>query len=188
MRQRIVALVTASVLAIAGCSLNGGDDDTSDNKEPKGAFHFASGDLELGKFKKNSDLALFDPCAEISDEEFESIGYRKAEQQRDWPANSALVGCQIQNDDSETATIWASKATTDTFRSMGSDFIDSTSPVPGALIRKDTQTSHSCAAVVDTTRGVIEVSVGTIDRDVPIDDLCDTADQIIGGLWQLGRS
>lgn len=179
-----VTILCGLALAVSACQ---SESDDASSGEPEGAFHFASGDLELGKFKNKPDVVLFDPCTEISDEEYESIGYRKAEQQRDWPADGAMKACQLENDDSKTATIWATKGTMDTFRSMGSEFTDSSSPVPGAKISNHAPTSHSCAAVVDTTRGVIEVSVGSVDRNGPVDDLCDTADQILGGLWQLGR-
>lgn len=158
-------------------------------RKDKNAFAFASGDLELGtwEFTRSSEN-IFDPCTEISDEEFKAIGW-----ERDPKQNDAVVGWVKERSLKDKSFDYS--VSVSGMRGQLSALIqrghyqvkDSNSGVPGAkLLIMEDGPMKSCRATVETTRGLLQVRVLSMRPSVGIDTLCEKADEILAALWELG--
>lgn len=150
------------------------------------AFHFESGTLELGDFVyEEIKDDLFDPCAEISAEEFAAIGFEAYGESIKLNAGEGL-GCPLRDGDLSYSTILAtSSATKPLLKSRGSVLEDGASEVVPELFtyRGREEPGTACIAAVDTERGQFSVAVGPGFRDIDIDSLCKKAISVIEDLY-----
>ncbi|MDK8795369.1 DUF3558 family protein [Corynebacterium sp. MSK041] len=146
------------------------------------AFHFASGDLVLGDFDYNAIKDnLFNPCTEISAEEFAVVGLEPLEAQSVLPGGG--VGCGLVSDvRGQYLAIGTSAATREDLELQpDSNVRDADSTViPGLILYRGTETaSASCVSAVDTTRGQFSIIVADADQSVGEQTLCSTAQSIM---------
>ena len=148
---------------LAGCVAEGGDPVTEVAEPEVPAFHFASGTLELGDF--NPDTLgddLFDPCTEISAEEYAAAGITGVEPE---PAISSGVaeGCRTdQPEPALTRTVIASRTTAqDAADAPEYEFARADSEVEGIYTFKNPVADpYLCVAQVDTVRGGLAIGIG----------------------------
>lgn len=175
---------------------SGRDDDepapnakTETKRKDKNAFTFASGDLELGTWEyTTSGENLFDPCTEISDEEFTAIGWERDPKQDDAFAGTTN-DCSLKDKSFDySVSVSGMRGHLDALTKFGDYQVkDSNSGVPGAkLLLTDDAPFKSCRATVETTRGLLQVRAHSARPSVSMDTLCEKADEILGGLWELG--
>ncbi|WP_084576792.1 DUF3558 family protein [Corynebacterium tuscaniense] len=155
------------------------------------AFHFASGDLVLGDFDPTSvKNNMFNPCEEISAEEFALLGFKTIQHHAVPPGGGA--GCGLTGRDTHRG--YAIVMTTVT-RSLVEDapnvlISDSASEaIPGLITyRGQGEGGLACVAAVDTVRGQLSIVVDEGTQPIGLDELCLSAVQIIEELYQNERN
>ncbi len=154
------------------------------------AFHFASGTLELGDFDPATlGDDLFDPCTEISAEEYAAAGMTGVEPLKDGnAAENGAKGCMASPLLPGTfRTVIANPASQEVLskeenRRVSSDY---DSVVPGLFVHwVESDTGKSCFAQVDTVRGGVVVSVSINSRRQTNDDPCALAVDSLEALYQ----
>ncbi|WP_018296428.1 DUF3558 family protein [Corynebacterium lubricantis] len=202
MKSRILTMVLTCTFAITGCTSAANStldeepttslsDDSvvpqsTTEEESAQAFHFESGVLPIGDFNPEEVYPdVFNPCEEISAEEFAAIGYevRGETQSR---GQGSLLSCRIQNgtENDLTILIEGSLAAFEDFEAQGE--ILSTHPetqLAGMVLYRSQQDDPaSCRAAVPTYRGHLTVSVqkGLTNKSVP--ELCTSATEILNTL------
>ena len=93
---------------LAGCVAEGGDPVTEVAEPEVPAFHFASGTLELGDFDPATlGDDLFDPCTEISAEEYAAAGMTGVEPEPviAESSNGLAEGCKL-----DKREVWATRS------------------------------------------------------------------------------
>lgn len=151
------------------------------------AFHFASGDLVLGDFDYNAIKDnLFNPCTEISAEEFAVVGLEPLEGQR--VLDGGGVGCGLVGRDIQRAySIVTSSATTDYLGTVPDLVINPSASevIPGLITYKGQgDWGLGCVAAVDTVRGQFSLIVDEGFQSAELDELCDSAVQIVEEFYQ----
>ena len=155
------------------------------------AFHFTSGDLVLGDFTYE-DVAgnVFNPCEEISAEEFAAIGFETDGKLRRVETKD-LNGCAIKpvkGDSKYYAVSGGSgnfKKTTEQRRVIETDVSGTT---PGIYTYVDGDRDDGiCGAAVDTKRGQFGVTVGRIATELPNENFCEPAVEVLDSLYQLNQ-
>ena len=152
------------------------------------AFHFASGDLVLGDFDYEAiQDSMFDPCEEISEEEFAAAGIKTLGSQSLRVAGN--VGCGLAGPDVKRGyAIGMTPVTRAHLESTPGAIISSSASdiVPGLLTyRGENPATLGCVAAVDTVRGQLSVAVGQYAQPESLDPLCESAVQIMEILYQL---
>lgn len=202
----VLAIAPGAVLmvALAGCSLgnptlnepaplpaneaDAGTQPPTTSSDERPAFHFASGDLILGDFTYE-DVAgnIFNPCEEISAEEFAAIGFetegagreRQVEQIFSCPIKSvyALEG-QAYSLISGPGNFGALKGQAVLFQEYSSD------EIPGLYVHGPSRSDGDvCYASVDTERGQLSAAVGAVKSAYSQDERCAEAIQILEKLY-----
>ena len=185
---------TLSCLAIVG-ALSGCVSDTAEPvvevAEPEvPAFHFASGTLELGEFDPATlGDDLFDPCTEISAEEFAAAGMTGVEPLKSGnAAENGAKGCMANPVLPGTfRTVIANPASQEVLskeenRRVSSDY---DSAVPGLFVHWiESDAGKSCFAQVDTVRGGMAMWVSISSRRKTNDDPCALATESLEALYQ----
>ena len=162
--------------------------DSSQAEAEAPAFHFASGDLVLGDFDYEAIKDnMFDPCEEISEEEFAAAGIRTFGSQS-WRV-AGKVGCGLAGPDVHRGyAIGTSPVTRAHLESKPGKVVDPAASdiVPGLLTyRGENPVTFDCVAAVDTVRGQLSVAVGQYAQPESVDPLCESAVQIMEILYQL---
>ena len=212
MHKRIATVITAvaTVCVLSSCTATGifgqtdqrhktsptdgsltssASDTGSDSAETEvPAFHFASGDLVLGDFDYEAIKDnMFDPCEEISEEEFAAVGIKTFGSQS-WRV-AGKVGCALAGPDIHRGyAIGTSPLTRAHLESASEDIISSSASdmVPGLLTyRGENPATFGCVAAVDTLRGQLSVAVDQYAQPESLDPLCESAVQIMENLYQL---
>ncbi|PMC63947.1 DUF3558 domain-containing protein [Corynebacterium tuscaniense] len=152
------------------------------------AFHFASGDLVLGDFDYEAiQDSMFDPCEEISEEEFAAAGIKTFGSQH-W-REGGNVGCGLAGPDFHRGyAIGTTPVTRAHLESTPGAIISSSASdiVPGLLTyRGENPATFGCVAAVDTVRGQFSVSIIQNTQPESLDPLCESAVQIMENLYQL---
>ena len=157
------ALCVLVVGLLAGCASEPVEQvaDLAESEVP--AFHFASGTLELGDFDPDTlGDDLFDPCTEISAEEYAAAGMTGVEPE---PVISSGVaeGCRTdQPEPALTRTVIASRTTAqDAAGAPEYEFARADSEVEGIYTFKNPVADpYLCVAQVDTVRGGLAIGIG----------------------------
>ena len=163
---------TTSVLCIlvvgllAGCVAEGGDPVTEVAEPEVPAFHFASGTLELGDFDPDTlGDDLFDPCTEISAEEYAAAGITGVEslEPRQTIGEEVSRDCSVDDlEDGITQLVSATRTNLDvTTTALANDEVDfPVSAVPGLFTHRNKSINDEmCVAQVDTRRGGLAVGI-----------------------------
>lgn len=196
------------VVVLAGCSLEGSmadappsvatnqlsaepqalSDQTESDKAAPPAFHFQSGDLVLGDFNYDEIAGnIFNPCEEISAEEFAAIGfetdggdlYREA---------TEIHTCEMKSlgqTSDQTYALIGGPAGFDELVGQSDLFQrDASSSIPGVYTHGPSSTeSDFCYASVDTNRGQISSVVGLPESTISRDLRCGEAVEILEKLF-----
>lgn len=149
------------------------------------AFHFKSGTLEIGDFDPYTlGDDIFDPCTEISPEEFATAGFDNVEPIPDEYAGLArgLSTCEILDSSGRPiADISNNPANREVIEEKATVFREHTSSLLPALFTYDFEDPNStgCFAQVDTTRGGLSAGVPGLPGRDERNETCDRAIRII---------
>ena len=155
------------------------------------AFHFASGDLVLGDFDYNAIKDnLFNPCTEISAEEFAAVGYvTDGKTLRD--EVQGLNGCRIDaiGEPAEHALLITGPDSRTAFQDRGLLVDEAPSEVVPAMYTSRAANSQDnvCYATVDTVRGQFAVAIDDSFRGTPHQELCLRAVQILESFYKINK-
>ena len=162
-----------------------------DSVDAPAAFHFKSGTLEIGDFDPYTlGDDIFDPCTEISPEEFAAAGFHNVEPIPEEYAGLArgLSTCEIVGPRGlPIADISNNTANRAAIEGQATVFEDHKSDVLPTLFTYDFEDPNStgCFAQVDTVRGGLSVGVpGLPGRDTR-PSTCDRAIQALERLLTL---
>ena len=150
------------------------------------AFHFASGDLVLGDFDYDEIKDdLFNPCEEISAEEFAEVGLEKIEE--GVPLAVGGVGCGMINSARDKAvaigTTFASREQLLSRPELEAQASVS-SVIPDLMFYKGAQQDVvSCVAAVDTERGEFSIAAAQLLNDDSFEELCSYARDVMEDLY-----
>lgn len=150
--------------------------DTGGSEPP--AFHFASGTLELGDFEyAEVKDDLFDPCTEISAEEFAAQGLKPVSGTiHSYGAGSRGCGLLREGDDivyfiGTTPSIEDALNRTDGY--IGKDVSD---VIPNAFLFEGREPDVvGCVAAVNTRRGQLSLAAAVSRVPHEMDELCASA-------------
>lgn len=193
------------VVVLAGCSLGDSAQEAPSNIAPHSsdadsqptdpsinrphddppAFHFESGDLVLGDFTYE-DIAgnVFNPCEEISAEEFAAIGFEKeGHVMRD--RDQEKVACRLSDLSDTSSGYRGLMAGPVAFSQVAEQTdiyeLDASKKVPNVYTNSPTDSEVGlCYASVDTVRGQLSAVASRED-----DSGCSVAVQIIEHLYNL---
>ena len=211
MHKRITTVITAvaTVCLLSSCTATGlfgqagplpetgpkeeapapsAPDSGSDSaQEDVPAFHFASGDLVLGDFDYEAIKDnLFNPCEEISAEEFAAVGFETVKHQ--FTLSGGGIGCGLVGRDVNRGyTISTSSATRRHIESRPEDVVNGSAStvLPGLVTyRGAKEGGFGCVAAVDTARGQFSVAVGQGLKPAKFDELCASAVEIIEEFYE----
>ena len=151
------------------------------------AFHFASGDLVLGDFDYETIKDnLFNPCEEISAEEFAAVGFEPLKHQ--YTLSGGGIGCGlVGRDTNEVHSIGTSSATRTHIESQPEDVINSSASaiIPGLVTYRGAKAGgFGCVAAVDTVRGQFSVIAAQGFEPAELEELCASAVEIIEAFYQ----
>ena len=151
------------------------------------AFHFASGDLPLGDFDYEAIKDnLFDPCKEISAEEFAAVGFETMEGKQHLRTGGGGCGL-VGRDVTKGYGILTSSVTRDRLESEPGLVISSSASdvVPGLVTyRGQAPEGVACVAAVDTVRGQLTFIVDGGFTSAGLSELCESAVQIVEEFYQ----
>ncbi|MCQ4620422.1 DUF3558 family protein [Corynebacterium sp. CCUG 71335] len=205
MRDRGFSIVIGVMLALtlAGCGLEvqnlgipaqgdnqteGGLPATGEPEVERPAFHFRSGTLELGDFVyEDIKDNLFDPCQEISAEEFAKIGFKSTGQTQNLRDVEGL-SCPMTSSDSMNG--YALGTIPVSLKELEASGVDSavgvSDVVPGLFTYRGRERAGlSCVAAVDTERGQLGAIVGVGLEETDYDALCAKAVDIMESLYKI---
>lgn len=164
MGKRTTSVLCVLVVGLlAGCAAEGGEPVAEVTEPEAPAFHFASGSLELGDFDPDTlGDDLFDPCTEISAEEYSAAGITGVEPE---PVilSGVAEGCRTdQPEPALTRTVIASRTTAqDAAGAPEYEFARADSEVEGIYTFKNPVADpYLCVAQVDTVRGGLAIGIG----------------------------
>ena len=202
----VLAIAPGAVLmvALAGCSLgnptlnepaplpaneaDAGTQPPTTSSDERPAFHFASGDLILGDFTYE-DVAgnIFNPCEEISAEEFAAIGFETDGVTKRYES-MGLNGCVLEPSEASgsqfllaggSANYQATSAQRSILQKDASDVLPRV-----YTFADDRLESDYCGAAVDTERGQLGSIVGSVSSSETMDELCSEAVSMLEKLFQ----
>lgn len=176
----------------AGGAIGGSaGDSVGSSADAPAAFHFKSGTLEIGDFDPYTlGDNIFDPCTEISPEEFAAAGFDNVEPIPEEYAGLArgLSTCEILDSHGRPiADISNSLANREMVDDKATVFSEHTSRRIPTLFTYDFEdpNSTSCLAQVDTTRGGLSVGVPGLPGRDEREETCSRAIRIIEELHTL---
>ncbi|MHA2788609.1 DUF3558 family protein [Corynebacterium sp. S7] len=206
MKSRSLATILACAIVIAGCSppQNSAmtaepstsliDDSTaasSTSQESAGhAFHFQSGVLPIGDFNPEEVYPnVFNPCEEISAEEFAAIGYevRGETQSR---GEGSLLSCGIRplsQDDKLSITVSGNLAPFEQIKSQGELILDYSSEILPEIFHYRTELDNptTCRAAISTSRGIFSVDVDQGISASNFEDVCRTGTELLEHFYKI---
>lgn len=188
-KRTTIAMCVLVVGLLAGCAVEGGEP-VGEVAEPEApAFHFASGTLELGDFDPDTlGDDLFDPCTEISAEEYAAAGITGVE--------SLEIATGYRNPDTNSCRadelrpkvsrmVTATKMNEE--MASGKEGVVLAHPdsvVDGLFTQMDpAQDPFLCVAQVDTTRGSIGVGIAERGAERGRNDTCRLATENLERLF-----
>lgn len=160
---------------------------SSTRQDAPPAFHFESGDIVLGDFVYEDVKGnIFNPCEEISAEEFAAIGFESSGTIHD-RLPKGLVGCVLQPLGARinTTVVVGGPSNQDaTLRDKTLNEEDASTVVPGVYTFVDEKVSGDfCSAAVDTKRGQFGATVGSISSADTTEELCEQAVAVLDALY-----
>ncbi|MBG6122022.1 DUF3558 family protein [Corynebacterium aquatimens] len=178
----------------SAANTNSGADAVSDtdavsenHSEDRPAFHFQSGDLELGDFDyEEIKDNLFDPCTEISAEEFAAVGL-EADQKSTFITNVGGIACGIDdNHPNYVLNLFTIPRSMENIQEWNTSAEPYTTQIPNSFrYRGHTPGEETCIVAVDTERGHVGIGATAIRGGARFDKLCETAGHLLEGLYTL---
>ncbi|WP_158522229.1 MULTISPECIES: DUF3558 family protein [Corynebacterium] len=151
------------------------------------AFHFESGTLELGDFDPQTlGDDLFDPCTEISEEEFAAAGITGVENEPALYRGNAQ-GCRTdQPEPAVTRTVIGARTTSeDAANAADYEFSFVESSVDGMYTFKNPIANpYMCIAQVDTQRGGLAIGISVSGLKKEKIDPCKVAVSELSNLYR----
>ena len=213
MRKRITTVITAvaTVCLLSSCAATGllGQGGQRHETSPIGeaptpstsnagsdtaevpAFHFASGDLVLEAVDRATvKNNMFNPCEEISVEEFAAVGYSSDRKtRRDAVRNLNVCRLDSIEDPSEYAALIAGPGNREEFRNTGLLLDENPSQrIPQMYVTRPIKAEENiCYATVDTARGQFSVAIDDLFGDTPRQELCSQAVQILESFYNINK-
>ncbi|WKD56976.1 hypothetical protein CAPI_02010 [Corynebacterium capitovis DSM 44611] len=154
------------------------------------AFHFRSGDLVLGPFDPYAVLGnVFDPCAEISVEEFAAAGFTVDPSRGVTSSERGVSSCFVEGSDPYViAGFGGNAANREVISSKKTLLSGYSSVIPGLFVYGDGRSEDAmCTAAVETPRGSLTSSFGTLRPSESLDTLCAEAVHMLEALFLLNR-
>ena len=155
------------------------------------AFHFASGDLVLEAVDRATvKNNMFNPCEEISVEEFAAVGYSSDRKtRRDAVRNLNVCRLDSIEDPSEYAALIAGPGNREEFRNTGLLLDENPSQrIPQMYVTRPIKAEENiCYATVDTARGQFSVAIDDLFGDTPRQELCSQAVQILESFYNINK-
>lgn len=155
--------------------------DSQDSAEAPAAFHFESGTLEIGDFDPYTlGGDIFDPCTEISPEEFAAAGFDNVEPIPEEYAGLArgISACALSSHpEVDSELIGNNNASFAQVSGRLEILTEYESPLfPSIFVYQPPgESGLSCYAQVDTKRGAIVTSAGIIEKHSYSPDVCAVA-------------
>ena len=163
---------------------------TTPSEDDPPAFHFESGDVVLGDFVYDDVKGnIFNPCEEISPEEFARIGFETEGRSKrsevkdinscflDKPGDTSGLSYVVIGGSANLMMAVDQGAIVET---GVSDVVPSVYSYGPIGIEADI-----CYAAVDTTRGQFAAAVGGIENVYDHDELCNRSIEILEALYQI---
>lgn len=154
------------------------------------AFHFESGTLELGDFDPQTlGDDLFDPCTEISEEEFAAAGITGVVPLEPIETVGDLVSQSCKTDEYEPGiarTVSATKTNYWVTLEVHGNQVDlRESAVPKLFTHQNVEVDpNTCYAQVDTRRGGIAIAVSARGMKAKVTDPCALAVEQLEHLFE----
>ncbi|WP_172812403.1 DUF3558 family protein [Corynebacterium timonense] len=151
------------------------------------AFHFRSGDLVIGEFDPHTiGSDLFNPCAEISDEEFAAAGF-VGKIDLGYDSTMQRASCFFETDNPDIHVGFLSTAADRAASSQQARFIEGIDPgdIPHVYFYEPPAGGGVCFAVVDTVRGAFGASATSYFPDEDVTSLCEQASRALQALYSL---
>ena len=175
----------------AGGAIDGSAGSSEDSSvDAPAAFHFNSGTLEIGDFDPHAlGDDIFDPCTEISPEEFAAAGFHNVEPIPEEYAGLAkgLSVCYFSSHPKADSELIANSDASFAVLSERLEILTEykTEYLPNMFVYQPPgQMELDCYAQVDTERGGIVSSAGIIQMDSSSPDVCEIA---VSNLEKLAR-
>lgn len=201
------------VVVLAGCSLEGSmadappsvsnnqpsaepqalSDQTESDKAAPPAFHFQSGDLVLGDFNYDEIAGnIFNPCEEISAEEFAAIGFETDGKVRRRHVGD-IASCSIRSDAIPAGisqVVMGGSANKVAVQQQGGLSAENASKViPNVYVYgPDGLQIDACYAAVDTVRGQLSVATGAVESTQSFAEQCRESVKVLEKLYELKTS
>ncbi|MEX3505557.1 DUF3558 family protein [Corynebacterium sp. LK2510] len=191
-------LIVVLPLLVAGCSVQGPESRAPEvtarpvagdpvSEQPP-AFHFESGDLVLGEFDPYTiGDNLFDPCAEISEEEFAAVGLVKGEAlTNQYLEIAGLRSCEARTTHADIGvSLISNRLRAEEIKSQ-SVFVEPVEVVPdGFAFGPPFLEEGICDVGVSTVRGTFSVSASAIRPVTNQAELCQVSADILEKLYTL---
>ena len=164
-----------------GDSGDSGDSAAGSSADAPAAFHFKSGTLEIGDFDPYAlGDDIFDPCTEISQEEFAAAGFDNVEPIPEEYAGLArgISACTFNSHPKvDSELIGNNNASFAEVSGRLEILTEYESPnLPGIFVYQPPgESGLSCYAQLDTKRGAIVTSAGIIEKHSYSPDVCAVA-------------
>ena len=167
---------------VAGSEVgDSGDSSVESSADAPAAFHFKSGTLEIGDFDPYAlGDDIFDPCTEISPEEFAAAGFDNVEPIPEEYAGLAkgLSVCYFNSDPKADSELIANSDASFSVISERLEILTEyeSRRLPDMFVYQPPgEKELDCYAQVDTERGGIVSSAGIIQMDSSSPDVCEIA-------------
>lgn len=154
------------------------------------AFHFESGDLVLGDFT-HEDVAgnVFNPCEEISAEEFAAIGF-EAVKDTFQKRSEQKTACRLKSKESPDSTHIGLFSSPAKFSDVSVESevyeTEASGNLPGVYTHGPRATDADfCFASVDTDRGQFSAVVGSAESPNTLEDRCSRAVDLLEAFYSL---
>lgn len=201
---RVFSAASGAVLVavLAGCSLGEShSDDPSEipssssaaavpSADAPPAFHFQSGDLVLGDFTYEEVAGnIFNPCEEISAEEFAAIGFERDSEVGE-RRTEEKISCRLvpnENAGPERLAVFSGPANFEDVAAQSEIYgVEVSDLVPGLYLHGPrTTNSDFCFASVDTKRGQFSIISGDVESSEPVEERCSRAERIMEKLYRI---
>ncbi|WJY67697.1 DUF3558 family protein [Corynebacterium auris] len=151
------------------------------------AFHFQSGDLVLGDYDPYTiGENLFNPCAEITDEEFAAAGF-VGKDDLGYDPIAQKSACMFETEDRDVHVGFMTNAANREISAAQARFIEGidAGDIPGVYFYQPQVDSGVCFAVVDTERGAFSAVANSFFADADVIPLCERASRSLQALYNL---
>ncbi|WP_180949988.1 DUF3558 family protein [Corynebacterium coyleae] len=205
--KRFAILSTALCVMLSGCTTeqplnddttpnieSGTPPESAEDKPQAQAFVFKSGVLEIGDFDPYTiGDDIFDPCTEITQEEFAAAGFEDVEPLPEKYAgiSGGMKSCTLTSDNGEDSVTLSNNVSNRSVieDAYGTDEDHASTLLPAMYVFSPRiGTSTSCFAQIDTTRGAVAVIASGLEMTSSYDSNCVKAQDALEKLFAVQSS